>query len=473
MKARLAVLAALAAFAVAGCGGGGGGGGSSASATVDRSAAELVPAGAAVFAAINTDFSSDQLKAADDLTAKFPIRERALRELRTSLRDEGIDIDALRASAGPEVDVAVLNVARGTVVGFAQPSDEAEFNRQLEAQQPPLAHTTSGDWTLFARTNAVLDAVTASDKKLKDLPAYKAAMDTLPDEAIAKLYADGDALTRAVGSSGLVPGKALADEKTEWVSAAVSVHDDGLDVEAHTKGPAGSSVENVDPELDDLIPAGSIAALSFNGLAPALRQLAKTGAPFVAGIERVLQVPLADIAGALGGPSILYVRPALLIPEVTLVVKTDDEDKALAVLDRLARSLGQGTQPKQATVDGIAVRELDLGSASIYYGVVDGKVVVTDASAAFRAVKDGPDKPLADDGVFTDVKDAAGMPESSNGWLYLNLKDGVPLVESLARLGSQRIPPEVEQNLQPLRSALVYGSRDGDLQDIVAFVQTS
>jgi len=472
MKARLAVLAALAAFAVAGCGGGGGGS-SSASSSADTSAAALVPAGAPVFVAINTDFSSDQLKAADDLVSKFPIRERALRELRSSLLKEGVDIDALRKSAGPEVDVAVLDLKRGTVVGFAKPSDPAEVNRQLEAQQPPLAHTKSGDWTLFARTDAALTAVTSSEKKLADVQAYKDARGTLPGEAIVKAYANGRAITRAVGSSGTAFGQQIPTDKTEWVSAAVSVHDDGLDVQAHVKGEAGSSVKNVDPELADLIPAGSVAALSFNGLAPALRQFAKTGAPYVAGIERVLQVPLADIASAVGGASILYVKPSALIPEITLVVKTDDEDKALAVLDRLARALGQGTVPKHTTVDGIAVRELDLGSVSVYYGVVDGKVVVSDSSRAFESVQKGPDKPLTDDGVFSDAKDAAGMPDETNGWVFLNLKDGIPLVESLAQLANQRIPAEVEDNLEPLRSALVYGSRDGDLQDIVAFVQTS
>src|SRR5262245_19606726 len=102
MKARLAVLAALAAFAVAGCGGGGDGS-SNASASADTSAAGLAPATTAAFAVVNTDFSSDQLKAADELTAKFPIRARALRELRKALLAQGIDIDALRASVGDEV----------------------------------------------------------------------------------------------------------------------------------------------------------------------------------------------------------------------------------------------------------------------------------------------------------------------------------------------------------------------------------
>lgn len=471
MKARLAVLAALAAFSVAGCGGGGGGA-SNASASADNSAAELVPAGAAVFVAIDTDFSSDQLKAADDLTGKFPIRERALRELRSSLRKEGVDIETLRKSAGPEVDVAVLDVKRGTYVGFAKPSDPAEFNRQLEAQQPPLVHKTSGDWTLFARTDAALTAVTSSKEKLADSQAYKDARGTLPGEAIVKLYASGEAVSTA-GSSGMVFGQPVVSGKTEWLSAAVSVHDDGLDVQAHVKGEAGSSVKNVDAALADLIPAGSVAAVSFNGLAPAIRQFAKTGAPFVAGIEHLLQVPLTDVASAVGGSSILYVRPSALIPEVTLVVETDDEAKALSVLDRLAGSLGQGAAPKRTIVDGIEVREVDLGSVSVYYGVVDGKVVVSDASTAFKSVQDGPDKSLADDGVFADAKDAAGMPDETNGWVFVNLKDGIPLVESLARLGNQRIPAEVEDNLDPLRSALVYGSRDGDLQDVVAFVQTS
>ena len=97
--------------------------------------------------------------------------------------------------------------------------------RQLEAQNPPLAHTTSGEWTLFARDEAALRAVTASDAKLKDSEKYKEAIARLPDEAIAKVYATGRALQRAVGSSGLDPGGTLGNAKTEWVSAAVSAHD--------------------------------------------------------------------------------------------------------------------------------------------------------------------------------------------------------------------------------------------------------
>ena len=67
MKLRLALLAGSLALA-AGCGGGGG------SATGADSAAGIVPETVPAFLSIDTDLSSEQLKSADEILKKFPIR---------------------------------------------------------------------------------------------------------------------------------------------------------------------------------------------------------------------------------------------------------------------------------------------------------------------------------------------------------------------------------------------------------------
>jgi hypothetical protein len=471
MKARLALAAAAAAMTVAGCGGGGGGGGA---ATGDESAASLVPANAPVFVTLNTNFSSKQIESADAVLQKFPIRDRVLREARSVLREYGIDIEKLRRTAGPEIDVAVLDTRRDTAVGFARPPDAERFARVLDAQRKRLVHTTSGDWTLFARDRASLRAVHDADEKLADLQAYRDATDTLPDENVATAYVSGNAVTRAVRDIGGVPQQVLGQNETHWVSAALLSHDDGIELQLHVKTPAARNLENVDPALADLVPSGSVAAVCLNDLAPALRRLATAGARFVPQVERVLRVPLTDVAEATGGQGVLYVRPSLAIPEVTLILEPDNTTKAMAVLDRVARAVAPAAAaPRATTVDGTEVRELALGAVTMYYGVVDGKVVVTDSSAAIRAINDHRVEKLADDKVFSEVKDAAAMPDTTNGWLYLNFKDGVPLVDALVTLAGSRIPPEIDANLRPLRSAIVYGTRHGDVETVVAFVQTS
>ena len=120
------------------------------------------------------------------------------------------------------------------------------------------------------------------------------------------------------------------------------------------------------------------------------------------------------------------------------------------------------------------MKELTLGPVSILYGTVDGKLVVTDDANAVRALAGGGRPTLTDDDpTFKAAQDAAHMPDETNGWLYLNVADGLPLVEAIAELANRKLPRAWEENLRHVRSVLVYGTRDGDTQTIVAFVQAS
>jgi hypothetical protein len=119
------------------------------------------------------------------------------------------------------------------------------------------------------------------------------------------------------------------------------------------------------------------------------------------------------------------------------------------------------------------MQRLTLGPVAILYGVVDGKLVVTDNPTAVRDLRDGGRDALSDDSTFQAARDAAGMPDETNGWLYVNLKDAVPLVEGLAGLGGQQVPAEVSANLRPLRSAIVFGASDDDVETVKVFVNTS
>src|SRR4051812_5931277 len=85
------------------CGGGSGGGGGS------DDASGLVPGNAIAYLTVDTDFSSPELKSAQDVLEKFPAQAQVLKAVRQALSKAGVDPNALRRSAGPEVDVAVLN----------------------------------------------------------------------------------------------------------------------------------------------------------------------------------------------------------------------------------------------------------------------------------------------------------------------------------------------------------------------------
>ena len=66
------------------------------------------------------------------------------------------------------------------------------------------------------------------------------------------------------------------------------------------------------------------------------------------------------------------------------------------------------------TVDGVPTKRIQVCAVSIYYAVVDGKLVITDASAG-SAASSGGGRKLADDPVFKDATSAAGMPDETDG----------------------------------------------------------
>ena len=65
------------------------------------------------------------------------------------------------------------------------------------------------------------------------------------------------------------------------------------------------------------------------------------------------------------------------------------------------------------------------------------------------------------------------MTDSAQGFIFLDIKDALPALSGFAQLANQNLPPEVENNLRPLRSPLLFGSRDSEIQSFVAYVKTS
>ena len=117
--------------------------------------------------------------------------------------------------------------------------------------------------------------------------------------------------------------------------------------------------------------------------------------------------------------------------------------------------------PLPTTVDGVTLQDVALGAVDIYYGIHDGTLVVSDTTDAVSALRSSGDK----------LK-VPGLPDQTDGFLYLDMERALPALEAFAKLANQTIPAPVEADLRPLKTVLVYGVREGGAQTIVADVQT-
>jgi hypothetical protein len=475
VRGHLAALATLAVLAViaAGCGGAGASNSSSSS----TGGAALVPAGALAYASFDTDLGSDQLKSAQSILDKFPFKPKLLKSIRSSIAKDGVELEALRSSIGSEVDVAAVQANGATgAVGLTQPKDEQAFDAQLDKNSPPVLHTKIGDWTVFSNKQAFLDAVKNRTGNLSDDASFQAAMQTLPGagDAIARAYVAPGALQTALKSATTnslpsTAGSAIGFDKAKWSAGAVTSADGAFKLEVHTKTTT-TTAEKTSP-LAAQIPSGSIVALSFVGGKASIpaRLQQQLGA-----LSTQLGFDAAGLVGALNGPVIAFARPGFPIPEVTIVARpSDPANAATAVGGLIAKLTGKQFKAVPTQVDGGTLKKVDLGPLAIYYGqAANGDVVVTDSVNALAELK-GSAGQLSGDTLFKEAKDAAGMPDGTSSFLYVDLKDLVPAISGLAQLSNQKLPPSVEANLKPLRTLLVFNSHDGDVQNVVGYLKTN
>ena len=454
--ALVALCTVVCALGASGCGG------SSGSATGVASGAEVAPADSLAFVSVDTDRDSKQWKQGGALLEKFPLRNKLLDELNQRLAEHGVDFtrDVLPA-LGPEVDFVFVDVAgEPETVGLTQPADEQKFEALLAKSSTPLKHEQIGDWTAFSDKQAALDAVRKAKDHLDGSDTFDEAMGELPDEANAKAYVNGAELTSTIRSRA----PELANVplgSIEWIAAALSSHDDGWKLEGAWKSKDGAA-KPFSPTLLDRVPAGALVVASFKGSDQAYTQLRNTpqGQQAAAQLQQLLGVSFDQLTGLAADEGVLYVRKSVLIPEATLILKESNTRAAMTTLNTVANraALLFHARPVRANASG-SVKKLALGDFSLYYGVDGADLIVSDSLAPFgRKVS----STIEHDPVFEKAKSAAGMPDETSGFLYVNAQDAVPVIEGVAQLAGGTVPPEVSQNLAPLQSFLAYGtSSDG------------
>jgi hypothetical protein len=465
---RLGVIVALAgALALLGgsCGG---------TETAGSSASGIIPAGVPAFVSVDTDPDSSQWKTADALASKFPDKQKGVDELKTELRKEGFDWERdIKPALGPEVDLVWLDLANDgeNVVGLLQASDEEAFARAVKkgnAKDPTdkAVYEKYRGWTLVSDKQSKLERfktmADSADETLDEDPAFTRAMNSTPDEALAKAYVDGRKVMAAVNREVTADQRKFVRElgSLDWATASIAASSDGIALDTTVHGTLGklfgkaATATAFDAKLPDVVPKDALFYLTFHGTKNLLGGLKDNPTFKSPELEPVLEV-LGDVGTLLHGENALYVRPSSgSIPEVTLITEPKRGVSGRRTLDRILAdyALDLGVLPTSGRVAGVRTSTLDLGDFGIHYADANGKLVVTDTRAGIANIMH-PGKPLASSDTYKDALETAKMPDKTHGFLYVDIRAGTGLVE---KLSGTKLPAEVSRNLKPLRSAVEY-----------------
>lgn len=480
---HLAAVTLVVAGLVTACGGstGNGPGG------IGDSGASLISSDAVVYASVDGDLGSSRWQRVETLLKKFPIRDKLLAEVRKGLDEHQLDYDNdLKPALGPEIDVAAVpgtSAQDTTYAVFTKPEsiDKAKaLVAKLDEGSSPEATRVVDGWLFVANSQTMINRVLkGSGSSLADDGRFKEAFGQLPEDSLLKLYANGPQLSKLVGSLSGVAQMAAAggteSNKLDWVAVAAFADDDGLEVQGDAKSTTGGSLVGpaYSSKLISGVPADAFAFVTYHGSSGSdplsrLRENPSFGER-LRKIEQELGMPLDDVIGLFQHETAFYVRPGPGLPEFSLVLETPDTEHALATIDRLAARVAKLKAARLGAEqqDGLDVKTLDFGPVTARWAGFDGRVLLTTSPTGISDYRSSGDK-LADSSAYRDALDSAGAPDKTNGLVYLDVADVAQLIENYAGLAGGKLPPDLEQNLKPLRSFVAYASSGGDLTTFAA-----
>ena len=462
-RAALVSLLAALVLPVAGCGEG---------SSAGAAGASVAPAASQVFVSLDTSFDSADWEAGRSLLGKFPDGNRAVESLLGELGGQGLDFEQdVKPALGPETDIVALDAAGAAkVVGLTQPEDKAKLDALLAKSDEPLVSREIDGWVAFSDTEANLDEFERlqADGTLDSVDAYQEVSGEVADDGIAHAFVASSAF-------GSTPIAGLFGSDAPALALSLDPEEDGI----HIEGAASPATGDLFPdeftaELPGQVPGGAFVYMGGSDLERQLGTLRDVLAEAAPGIERDIGRAEAEIGVSLdedvlplfSAESALYLRPGFPIPEATIVTEVDDEQGALAVVDKLAGEVSEyyGTaELHPVDIDGVQAKELVVNPLfSLFYAAFDGRLVITTSRQGIADLQ-GDGERLADDEAFMDATEAAGMPSETTGFLYVDLERALPTVFGLMGLGGQATPDGLERNLEPLESLVLYGERDGDL----------
>jgi hypothetical protein len=119
---------------------------------------------------------------------------------------------------------------------------------------------------------------------------------------------------------------------------------------------------------------------------------------------------------------------------------------------------------------GRPVKTIDLMRFAIRYAGLGDKILITSGLNGIGAFTSSDSK-LSDSADFKEAKSAAGMPTSNTGFVYVDLKNAIALIEGLSGLSGSSLPPKAAENLRPLRSFVAWGKSSGDSFTFDSFLE--
>jgi hypothetical protein len=467
---KLGALLALFAFGLAGCGG---------TTSPSSGAADFVPASVPLFVAIDSDLGSSQWQTVNELANKFPDKQKAIDSIKQQLSAKGLDWEHdLKPALGPELDVVMLDLAHPEeTVALMQPKDEGAFERAVKkgnAADPSskLVYKQFHGWTVASENLAAIDAfMQASDsakRTLSEDKTFSNAMDKAGD-GIFRAYVNG-AQVMAAARKFMGPDAGPYFEKLgtlDWLLMTLRAKSDGIAWDTTVHGTPGKAFKNVDVNgsdgsLQKLVPKDALLYLAFHGSKgmlgglgdnPILQQFGAKG----------LDDAFRQFGTILEGENAFYVRAAGTkdVPDVTFIASPRSGVDGAAALDRILNRFAKelGARPQRTTIAGVPARVIGAGPIAVRYANVNGKLVITDLPSGIVFARSGG-KSLTNSQEYKDA--TSGVPASPQVVLYVDIHSTIP---ALRRLGSVQIPPDVERNLKPLRSAVEYAvSRSHEFQ---------
>lgn len=473
------------AVVTAGCGGGGDGASSAAG-------ADVVPASVPVFISVNTDFEGDQITTFRTLLDKFPGSDGLLRMALAELEQEDVDFEQdVKPALGAELDMVLLDLGQGgeapdpEAVALLQPDDPAKLDALLEKDTDgtPIVKEEVDGWTVLAESQASIDRFKEmrSSGTLADSGRFADAMEGLPDDALARAYVNADAIVKSYQATG-APLSAQAFDQlfpngVPSVGGTVSAEEGGLRLQA--TGKTTQPTDTFEASLPDELPAGAIAYVGFNNLAKGVREGLKSAGEANDQFDQQLgQIELAlglsldrDVLPLFEQEGAIAVYPAASgsgVPSIQLVMEVDDPDQAIQTIDRLLARAAQFSPgiptPESIDIGGVKAKAVEYQGTTIIYAGFDGKLVITNAADTIEATQGSGEK-LSDDQTYTSARENAGVPGETNGILYVNLNSAFELVEA-----QEEQPPQVQENVEPLDSFLLYSTADDGRVTVSGFL---
>jgi Protein of unknown function (DUF3352) len=481
MRAALTALVAMLVLA-AGCGGADVGAG-------EASGAELLKPGALVYWETESDPESDQWQQVEELIMRFPDGERLIAEARKELESETeITWEDVEEALGGQTGFAVYarSMADVQFVAVMNPNDPEKTmalveRANKEEPEDPLIARRVDDYVVFSDKESSIDAALKGEdgQSLADDEEFKAGLEELPEDSLSRLYVDAAGALQAFGGADAESAQAfrmLGLDDIDFFAAWAKARDDGAELAGVLRGEGADKLlgagEPYTSKLLELVPADAFAFTSFQGSGATEQFEALRDNPLyrmaLGDIEQELGVKLDDLIGLFDGEVAFYAAPGAPIPALTLLLDSDDPAQALQTAKRLLTTLA-GRTGGEVTEDGDVTTAVFEGF-SINLAVVESTLVVTTTKNAIEDLQTSGDK-LGDSDRYKDALGAAGVPDEYTALLYIDLEEAVRLVLSYAESSGEVIPPEVSRNLEPLRSLVGYGEKDGNLGKSLVFVE--